>query len=58
MIWLRRPKPKKGCKANWKEKTKKKKKGVEEEEENKKLYLSGYAEEMQFSSLHNIKCIN
>jgi len=27
MIWLRKPKPKKGCKANWKEKTKKKKEG-------------------------------
>jgi len=38
------------------EREEKKKKEVEEE--NKKLYLSGYAEEMQFSSLHNIKCIN
>jgi hypothetical protein len=27
MAWLRKPKPKEGCKANWKEKTKKKKKG-------------------------------
>ena len=27
MTWLRKPKPKKGCKANWKEKTKKKKGG-------------------------------
>ena len=52
MTWLRKPKPKNGCKVNWKEKKKKKKKEVEEE--NKKLYLSGYAEEMQFSSLHNI----
>jgi hypothetical protein len=49
MIWLRKPKPKKGCKANWKENSKNKK---EMEEENKKLYLSGYAEEMQFSSLN------
>jgi hypothetical protein len=55
MTWLRKPEHKKGCKTNWKEKKKKKK---EVEEENKKLCLSGYAEEMQFSSMHNIKYIN
>jgi hypothetical protein len=27
MAWLRKPKPKEGCKVNWKEKTKNKKKG-------------------------------